>query len=235
MIDAVTPHPTATHVEVDRKPGRPSRPMRWLNGGVHWITAAVLLYAFISNGETTVAMINPVAMRGEVRLGLVVGVLFLFRFVWVRYRRSGEGRWAGSSVQLPRATIRRLTDWGIYLAIAATVASGLLIAYLRPGAVIQPGRRGFLTDRPSLNAAIIFHVHVTTVLEWLCVFHAVYATWYWRVRRSRWGAVAEGWLERVASAGGRVGVPRFVLRSFTDRSTELQQPRCRRTPQAARR
>jgi hypothetical protein len=36
----------------------------------------VLLYAFIFNGEKSRAMINPVAMRGEVKLGLIVGFIF---------------------------------------------------------------------------------------------------------------------------------------------------------------
>ena len=201
-MDSMTSLSTTTHVGVSRKPSRSSRLLRWLNGGVHWISAVVLLYAFISNGETTRAMINPVAMKGEVKLGLVVGVIFLFRFIWVHNRRSGDGRWVGSSVQLPLSTIRRLTDWGIYLGVAASVVSGLLIAYLRPGAEIVSGRRGFLTNRPSLNAAIHTHVFITTALEWLCAFHAVYAIWYWLVKRSRWGRIAEGWLDRVGKKTG---------------------------------
>ena len=176
------------------------RHLRWLNGGVHWITAIVLLYAFISNGETTSAMIHPVAMRGEVELGLVVGFVFLFRLIWVHVRRLGDGRWVAPSARMPRSTVRRLNDWGIYLGVAASVISGLLIAYLRPGAAIVPGRRGFLTDRSSLNAAIICHVHITTVLEWLCLCHAAYATWYWLAKRSRWGNTVEGWMDRLLSA-----------------------------------
>jgi hypothetical protein len=41
------------HHEVSPWPLRSSRSLRWLNGGVHWISAVVLVYAFISNGETT--------------------------------------------------------------------------------------------------------------------------------------------------------------------------------------
>lgn len=196
-MDTMTSLSTTTHIGVSRKPGRSSRLLRWLNGGVHWISAAVLLYAFISNGETTRAMINPVAMKGEVKLGLVVGAIFLFRLIWVHNRRLGDGRWAGSSVQLPLSTIRRLTDWGIYLGVAATVVSGLLIAYLRPGAEIIPGNRFFLTRSPALNASIHAHVFVSNALEWLCAFHAVYATWYWLIKRSRWGRIAAGWLDRI--------------------------------------
>src|SRR6202041_3777597 len=75
------------------RPVRSFRSLRWLNGSVHWISATVLVYAFLINGETTGALINPVAMRGEVKLGLVVGFIFLVRFIWVRTTRSGGGRW----------------------------------------------------------------------------------------------------------------------------------------------
>jgi hypothetical protein len=64
------------HPQVSRRPTRSFRSLQWLNGGVHWISAVVLVYAFISNGETTRALMNPVAMRGEVKLGLVVGLIF---------------------------------------------------------------------------------------------------------------------------------------------------------------
>jgi cytochrome b561 len=203
---------TAAHSEMPIRSPRSFRSLRWLNGGVHWISAVVLIYAFISNGETTSAMIDPAAMRGEVRLGLVVGLIFLVRFIWVQSRRSGAGRWLGSPVRMPQSRIRRITDWGVYLGVAGSVVSGLLIAYLRPGAVVDPATRGFLTDRPSLNAAINAHVFIADALEWLCAFHAAYALWYWRIKGSQWGMVAEGWFDRAAAAADRVGVTKKLFR-----------------------
>jgi len=211
-MDSMTSLSNTPPIGASRTPDRSSRLLRWLNGGVHWISAFVLLYAFIRNGETTRAMINPVAMKGEVKLGVVIGVIFLFRLIWVRNRRSGGGRWVGPSVHLPLSKFRRMTDWGIYLGVAGAVVSGLAIAYLRPGAEIISGRRGFLTNNPSLNAAIHAHVFVTDALEWLCAFHAVYALWYWLIKRSRWGRIAEGWVDRVASVAERVGVLRLMGR-----------------------
>jgi cytochrome b561 len=196
---------TAAHSEISRRPVRSFRSLRWLNGGVHWISAVVLVYAFISNGETTRAMINPVAMRGEVKLGLVVGFIFLVRFIWVQSRRSGGGRWVGSSVRMPQSKIRRITDWGIYLGVAASVVSGLLIAYLRPGAELIPESRGFTTSSAALNVAIDAHAFISDALEWLCAFHAVYALWYWRIRGTQWGRTASVWLERGVSATSRMG------------------------------
>ena len=145
---------TTARPEVARRPMHSFRSLRWLNGGVHWISAVVLLYAFISNGETTRAMMDSVAMRGEVKLGLIVGLIFLIRFIWVQSRRSGGGRWLGSSARMPQSKIRRITDWGIYLGVAASVVSGLLIAYLRPGAALIPEVRGFTTSSPALNSSL---------------------------------------------------------------------------------
>ena len=205
---------TTAPAEVFRRPVRSFRSLRWLNGGVHWISAVVLVYAFISNGETTGALINPVAMRGEVRLGLVVGLIFLVRFVWVRSSRSGGGRWVGSSVRMPQSLIKRITDWGIYFGVAASVVSGLLIAYLRPGAELIPEVRGFTTGSPALNTAIDAHAFISDALEWLCGFHALSALWYWLVKRTQWGRIAGAWLDRAASAAGRVGVLHLIGRKF---------------------
>ena len=142
---------TTAPSEVSRRPVPSFRSLRWLNGGVHWISAVVLVYAFISNGETTGALISPLAMRGEVKLGLVVGLIFLLRFIWVRSTRSGGGPWVGPSVRTPQSKIRRITDCGIYLGVAASVVSGLLIAYLRPGVELIPEIRGFYDRQPGFE------------------------------------------------------------------------------------
>lgn len=195
---------TSAHPQIFRKAVRSFRSLQLLNGGVHWISAVVLVYAFINNGETTRALINPVAMRGEVKLGLVVGLIFLVRFICVKNTHSCGGRWVGSSVKMPRSKIRRITDWGIYLGVAASVVSGLLIAYLRPGVELIPEVRGFTTSSAALNVAIDAHAFISNALEWLCAFHAVYALWYWRIRRTQWGRTASVWLERGVSATSRV-------------------------------
>jgi cytochrome b561 len=174
----------------------------------------VLVYAFISNGETTRALRNPVAMRGEVKLGLVVGLIFLVRFIWTQSKRSGRGRWLASSVPMPRSTIRRVTDWGIYFGVAASVVSGLLIAYLRPGAELIPDSRGFTTSSAALNVTIDAHAFISDALEWLCAFHALYALWYWRIRETRWGRTARVWLERGVAATSRLAASPLKGKSF---------------------
>lgn len=205
---------TAVHPEAPRRPTRSFRSVRWLNGSVHWISAVVLVYAFISNGETTHAMMDPVAMGGEVKLGLVVGLIFLIRLFWVQSRRLGGGRWVGSSVRIPQSKIRRTTDWGIYLGVAASVVSGLLIAYLRPGAELIPEVRGFSTSIPALNFALEAHAFISIALEWLCGFHVVYSLWYWLIRGTKWGKIAGGWLEEAAAAASRMATRRVGARNF---------------------
>lgn len=206
---------TAVHPEAPRRPTGSFRSVRWLNGGVHWISAVVLVYAFISNGETTHAMMDPVAMRGEVKLGIVVGLIFLIRLVWVQSRRSGGGRWVGSSVRVPQSKIRRTTDWGIYLGVAASVVSGLLIAYLRPGAVIIPeGGRVFTTSSAALNFALEAHAFISIALEWSCGFHVVYSLWYWLIKGTTWGRIGGGWLEGAATAASRMATRRVGARNF---------------------
>ena len=206
---------TAVYPDSPRRPTRSFRSVRWLNGGVHWISTVVLVYAFIRNGETTHAMMDAVAMRGEVKLGLVVGVIFLIRLFWVQSRRSGGGRWVGSLVRVPQSKIRRTTDWGIYLGVAASVVSGLLIANLRPGAVIIPeGGREFTTSSTALNLALESHAFISIALEWVCGFHVLYSLWYWLIKGTKWGRIAGGRLEGAAAAASRMATRRVGAKTF---------------------
>jgi hypothetical protein len=43
---------------------------------------------------------------------------------------------------------------------------------------------------------------VSDALEWLCAFHAMYALWHWLIKRTQWGRIAGGWVERAASNAG---------------------------------
>jgi hypothetical protein len=108
---------------------------------------------------------------------------------------------------MPQSRIRRITDWGIYLGVAASVVSGLLIAYLRPGAALIPESRGFTTSSPALNFSLEAHAFISVALEWLCGFHVVYSLWYWLIKKTQWGGIAGAWLDRAASAAGRLGKP----------------------------
>lgn len=203
-VEAGNSRSTAARSEESRVLVHSFRSLRWLNGSVHWISAIVLLYAFIRNGETTHAMMDSVAMRGEVKLGLVVGLIFLIRLFWVQSMRSGGGRWAGLSVRISQSKVRQITDWGIYLGVVASVVSGLLIAYLRPGATIIPeGGREFTTSSAALNLTLEAHAFISIALEWLCGLHVMYSLWHWVIKRTQWGRISGVWLEQATSAAKR--------------------------------
>jgi len=98
--------------------------------------------------------------------------------------------------------------------VAASVVSGLLIAYLRPGAVIIPESRGFSTSIPVLNFALEAHAFISIASEWLCGFHAVYSLWYWLIKGTKWGRIAGGWLEGAAAAASRMATRHVGARNF---------------------
>ena len=92
------------------------------------------------------------------------------------------------------------------LGVAASVISGLLIAYLRPGAAIIPeGGREFTTSNPALNFALEGHAFISVALEWLCGFHAVYSLWGWLIKKTQWRSIVGVGLERTLSVIGRLG------------------------------
>jgi hypothetical protein len=98
--------------------------------------------------------------------------------------------------------------------VAASVVSGLLIAYLRPGAELIPEVRGFTTSSAALNATIDAHAFISDALEWLCGVHAVHMLWQWLIRGTHWGTIAGGWVKRAASAVGHVVASHGIGKSF---------------------
>jgi len=154
---------------------RSQRIRRNINASIHWLSAFVVVFALIRNGEETGALGNPDAMREEVMLGIAVGVIFLARFIWV-YVFHG-GRWVAPSIALRENLAVRIANLGIYIGVAATVISGLMIASLAPAAQIFPTRRGFFSSNPQLNGVIVFHDFASGALIWICIFHAGYSLW----------------------------------------------------------
>jgi hypothetical protein len=117
-----------------------------------------------------------------VKLGLVVGLIFLSDLSGCEAGAHAAGDGLVRPFECRSPGSGRITDWGIYLGVAVSVVSGLLIAYLRPGAELIPEVRGLTTSSPALNAAIKGHAFVSNALEWLCGFHAAYALWYWLIK-----------------------------------------------------
>jgi len=62
-----------------------TRTGRWL----HWGTTALLFYGFIRNGEFTDPLNDPAAMQVEVLFALLLGALFVWRFVFMHRQTEG--------------------------------------------------------------------------------------------------------------------------------------------------
>jgi hypothetical protein len=65
-----------------------------------------------------------------------------------------------------------------------------------------------------LNFSLEAHAFISVALEWLCGFHVVYSLWYWLIKKTQWGGIAGAWLDRAASAAGRVGILHLIARKL---------------------
>jgi|HubBroStandDraft_6_1064221.scaffolds.fasta_scaffold269594_2 hypothetical protein len=181
---------TAARSTLSFRPVRRFSSLRLWNGCVPWISSMVLLYAFISNGKTTRALIDPVAMRGKVKLGVVVGVIFLIRFIWARSSRSGGGRWVGVC---SKAAIQNQADHRFGNLSRGGGFPGFGASDRVPSAKRRAHcwGQGFRTTNAALNATIDGHAFISEALEWWCGFHAVYSLWPWVINRKEWSRIAE--------------------------------------------
>lgn len=93
---------------------------------LHWGTTALLLFAFIENGDVTNALRDPAAMRMEAWLGLGIVAVFALRFIWMHRFNGGASRLPLASPGWERR-LAGLAHNGIYVCVAAIVATGLLI------------------------------------------------------------------------------------------------------------
>jgi len=160
--------------------GRSARSHGPATRAFHWFGGALLAYAFIENGEATRVLFNPAAMRRDVILGAVIGLVFLVRPVWVYLLRGGSRlptdapRWEKALTWIPQISI--------YGSLAAVLASGFLIAYLTPGSHIFRTRRRLRTDNPLLTGTIRFHAGISEFLLLLIYAHIAISFWHWFFR-----------------------------------------------------
>src|SRR6185295_17535506 len=117
-----------------RHMGATARPHGTVTRVFHWLGGALLVFAFIENGEETRVLFNPEAMRRDVILGAIVGLVFLVRPIWVYLFRGGS-RLPTDAPRWEKA-VTWISHLSIYGSLAAVLASGFLIAYLAPSAHI---------------------------------------------------------------------------------------------------
>jgi cytochrome b561 len=167
-------------VEALRHHGRAAAPHGSATRAFHWFGGALLAYAFIENGERTRVLFNSAAMRRDVILGAIVGVVFLVRPIWVYLFRGGS-RLPTDAPRWERA-LTSLSQFSIYGSLACVLASGFLIAYLAPESHVFRARRRIRTDNPLLAGTIRFHVGVSDFLLFLIYAHIAFAFWHWIFR-----------------------------------------------------
>src|SRR5436853_7929099 len=83
-------------IESLRHNGRSAAPHGYATRAFHWLGGALLAYAFVENGEATRVLFNPAAMRRDVILGAIIGLVFLARPTWVYLFRRGSPLPAGA-------------------------------------------------------------------------------------------------------------------------------------------
>lgn len=153
---------------------------------IHWLTALALagmLWSGLSAAGSTDEATRLTLLRGHAVMGILVGLLTLFRIVWWLAVDTRPGDPAGSSrVHVWGA---RIVHVGLYAAVLVMVASGL-------GTVLLSGAHMQLVGSsplplPGFAAVPPMTVHglLSRVLIGLVVLHVLAALWHQLIRRDR--------------------------------------------------
>lgn len=154
----------------------------WVTKWVHWLAAALLLFAVITNGDVTGALFRPSAMQFEVYVGLAMSVCYGFLWLWSR----GPGGGTRLPLTAPKweSLLSRGVHTGLYLSIAAILLTGFAMAYLAPTDLIVNGPAEQILDMTSrFSFARDAHEFFAGLLGWLFAAHFAGALWHWFVRR----------------------------------------------------
>lgn len=147
---------------------------------IHWLSALAVILMLASglamdNDDTLVPTILPV----HVSLGLLVGVLTLFRIIWWWFFDRRPAPVAGMSATQEWAA--RLVHLGLYVAILIMVASGVgMLALTGAAPAIFSG--GVLPEFSDV-APYFMHGLISRLLIALVLGHIVAALWHQFVRR----------------------------------------------------
>ncbi len=159
---------------------------------LHWSTTALLLFAYIDNGDFTDALRSPAAMRMEAFLGLGVLAAFALRFVWMHRFNQGATRLPASAPAWEQA-LSRLAHFSIYLCVVAIVATGLLIMAAQNFAGSQ-----------GINLARDIHEFFTNLTLIVIGGHIAAALWHKLMRRDGvWEAMGTPWWKPKSGWFGR--------------------------------
>lgn len=154
----------------------------WSTKIVHWVAAALLLYAGVVNGKVVDALYDPGAMRTETLVGIAIAILYTYLWFWVR--GSGGGSRLPAAAPAWERRLAGCVHVSIYLTIAAALLSGFAMAYLVQTDVVGvKAARLILQMTPRFAFIRGFHEVSARVLLGLFVAHLIGALWHRLIRR----------------------------------------------------
>ena len=153
---------------------------------IHWLTALALfgmLWSGLSAAGSTDEATRLMLLRGHAVMGILVGLLTLFRIVWWLAVDTRPGDPVGTSAF--HVWGARIVHVGLYAVVLVMVASGL-------GTVMLSGANMQLLGAsplplPDFAAVPPMTVHglLSRVLIGLVVLHVLAALWHQFIRRDR--------------------------------------------------
>ena len=153
---------------------------------LHWGTAALLLFAFLDNGDVTGALRDPAAMRFEAWVGLTVALAFALRWAWMRWMNGGTSRLPADAPAWERWA-SRVAHNSLYFCVGLIVLTGLSIPLAQ-----AVGGRGLV------GAAGDVHEFVAGLTLWVIAAHVLAALWHKLVRRDGvWESIGTPWWSRL--------------------------------------
>jgi cytochrome b561 len=154
----------------------------WATKWVHWLAAAVLLFAVVTNGDVTGALFSPSAMQFEVYVGLTLAVVYGFLWLWTK--SLGGGTRLPAQAPAWEHLLSRIVHYGLYLTITAILLTGFAMAYLAPtDLVVNAPTARILQMTTRFSIMRDAHEFFAGLLGWLFGAHFAGALWHWFVRR----------------------------------------------------
>lgn len=153
---------------------------------IHWLTAAAIagmLVSGLSAANTTDAATQFTLLRGHAVMGVLIGVLTLFRIVWWLFLDRRPADQPGLS--RAQAVASHVVHYGLYGVILVMVASGLATVVLTGANLQLFGAAPLPLPDFSLAPPMTVHGLVSRLLIALLLGHVGAALWHQFGRRDR--------------------------------------------------
>ena len=140
---------------------------------IHWLTAGLLAYGYMTGVDDISEIADPARFQTEILFAVALGLAFLLRFVWMQ-GVNGHSRLPEKAPRWEHV-LSRLAHYGIYAGVGLIVLSGLAIAY----AYSTPSLGDWF-----LTAMVAAHEVSLAGTAVLLIAHVVGALWHKFVRKN---------------------------------------------------